>query len=253
MNSNWAIVSMLALLAAGGGLFAWNKSAHAQSAFEQRYPHLPKDALERRDRSMAKLKSEGVPLNEWLPIIDAEKDVAPRPTREILLRAVSLLAVALKGEGLEKEHIDSITRKFQLASEFSPKEKAFIDANTPSDADKAAFTWRYEAAYVLFWALGYVEDPSPPRSPHDPAPLIRLIKTHSLDQLIDDAKPKTISQILDQADLIYRYRWALVDARVKGRPAPAGLNDDIAMEQHQALNWLIQYMEEDWDDISLDT
>ena len=38
-----------------------------------------------------------------------------------------------------------------------------------------------------------------------------------------------------------------------GKPAPAGLNDDVAMERHHALNWLIGSMDQDWDDISLDT
>lgn len=253
MNLHWAIASLLSLLVVGGGLFAWNRTAHAQSSFEQRYPDLPSDALDRRARSMARLKSEGVPLNEWLPVIDAEEDVAPRPPREILLRAVALLAVAIKGEGLEKDQIDTIIRKFHLASAFSPKERAFIDASTPNDAEKASFTWRYEAACVLFWGLGYTEEPTAPRSPHDPAALVTLIKTHTLDQLVADAKPRPIGQVLDQADLIYRYRWALVDARLKGVSAPAGLNDDVAMERHQALNWLIRYMDEDWDDISLDT
>lgn len=253
MNWNWTIISSLAVLVAGVGLFSWNRVANAQSAFEQRYPNLPKDALERRTRSMAKLKSELVPLNEWLPTIEAEGDVKPRVAREVVLRAVSLLAVALKGEGLEKEHIDTITNKFQIALAYSPKEKAFIDAPSPSETEKAANSWRYEAAYILFWALGYAETPSAPRTPHDPAALVTLIKAHNLDQLISGAKLKSTKEILDQADLIYRYRWALVDARVKGIAAPAGLNDDVAMEQHQALNWLIRYMDEDWDDISLDT
>lgn len=202
---------------------------------------------------MAKLKSEGVPLNEWLPTIEAEKDVKPRSTREVVLRAVSLLTVALKGEGLEKEHIDTITNKFQIASTFSPKEKLFINDPSPSQTEMAAYSWRYEAAYIMFWALGYAETPDTPRSPYDPAVLVTLIKTHNLDQLVADAKPKPLREILDQADLIYRYRWALVDARLKGTAAPAGLNDDVAMERHQALNWLTRYMDEDWDDISLDT
>jgi Domain of unknown function (DUF4272) len=61
------------------------------------------------------------------------------------------------------------------------------------------------------------------------------------------------SEILDQADLIYRYRWALVDARYKGREPPAGLNPDVAMERHQVFNWLIEHSKTAWDDISLDT
>jgi hypothetical protein len=62
-----------------------------------------------------------------------------------------------------------------------------------------------------------------------------------------------MDQILDQADLIYRYHWAVVDARVKGKQPPAGLDPGIVYERHYALNWLIRYSDQEWDDISTDT
>ena len=61
------------------------------------------------------------------------------------------------------------------------------------------------------------------------------------------------SEVLDQADLIYRYRWALVDARINGREPPAGLNPSVALEWQWALNWLIRHTQEEWDYIGLDT
>lgn len=70
---------------------------------------------------------------------------------------------------------------------------------------------------------------------------------------VTDAQMRPLSAILDQADLIYRYHWAVVDARVTGRAAPAGLDGGIVLERHRALNWLIGYMDEEWDDISTDT
>jgi hypothetical protein len=82
---------------------------------------------------------------------------------------------------------------------------------------------------------------------------VGFLQDRTQEQFIADAKLRSIESILDEADLIYRYRWAVVDARVKGEDAPALLHPGVAMERHHALNWLIGYMEQEWDDVSTDT
>jgi hypothetical protein len=58
--------------------------------------------------------------------------------------------------------------------------------------------------------------------------------------------------MLDQADLMYRYNWAVTDARINSKPS-ADLEAGVVQERHYALNWLIGYMDQDWDDVSTDT
>ena len=58
---------------------------------------------------------------------------------------------------------------------------------------------------------------------------------------------------LRQADLIYRYHWAVTNARLKGQRAPAALDPGVTQERHHALNWLIGYNEQDCDHVSTDT
>ena len=79
------------------------------------------------------------------------------------------------------------------------------------------------------------------------------MKEKHKEQFISSAKLRTPSEILDQADLIYRYHWAVVDARVNGKEPPAKLDPSVVMERHYALNWLIGYMNQEWDDVSTDT
>ena len=67
------------------------------------------------------------------------------------------------------------------------------------------------------------------------------------------ARLRPQAEILDAADLIYRYNWAATDARINGRSAPAGLDGSVIYERHYALNWLIGYLDLPWDDISTDT
>ena len=66
-------------------------------------------------------------------------------------------------------------------------------------------------------------------------------------------KLRTKKKILEQADLILRLDWACVNARMKNEPAPGNLDKGVVFERHHSLNWLINYMNQDWDNITTDT
>lgn len=50
----------------------------------------------------------------------------------------------------------------------------------------------------------------------------------------------------------YRLHWAAIDLRIKERSSEK-INEEIIRERHRALNWLIRYLNQDWDDVSTDT
>lgn len=251
------LLLMLAALAtapiSGGARLVPQSKAAPEQSFEQRYPNLPQDAVARRARSNAVLEAQSVPVNKWLPVIESEAEVKQRAADKVLMRTLATLAVAVKAEGAERAEVDAIVRKFDLASALTPEERAFIADPVPSDKERYKFSWRFEAADALLWSLGLVDDLGPPREQCDTGPLVALLRDNSREQLLARVKLRPMSAILDQADLIYRYRWALVDAEVNGKGPPAGLSNDIAMERHHALNWLIGYQGQAWDDITLDT
>lgn len=211
------------------------------------------EALQRKQRSESLLRTEGVPVNEFLPVIETAQEATRRTRDEVALRALALLVVAVKGEGLEQPVVERVVAEYGLAKHFTPKEKAFIANPAPSQHDRVQFTWRYEAAWVLLWALGYIDRLDKPTAICDVPRAVTVMRERSARKFVADARLRPQAEILDQADRIYRYRWAVVDAQVKGEGAPASLNPGVAMERHHALNWLIGYMDQDWDDISLDT
>jgi hypothetical protein len=214
---------------------------------------LSPDATQRKTRSEAVLRKEGVPINKSLPAIESEKEAKRRTAEEIAYRALALLVVAVKGEGLEQPTVEKIVEDYGLAPHFTPQERAFLKNNSPSQHDRVQFTWRYEAAWTLLWALGYVEKLEKPISICDVPRAVTFMKERTTKQFITDAKLRPLAQTLDEADRIYRYHWAVTDARINGRPSPAGLEPGVTLERHYALNWLVGYMEQEWDDISTDT
>lgn len=210
------------------------------------------DALARRERSNARLVREGVPVNAGLPVIESEVE-ARRPTAEqVAIRALALFAVSMKGGGVPEQEWRGFIERYELSPAFTPDEARFIADPTPGEADRVAFSWRHEAACALLWTIGRSDALGRPEHECDAEPLRAILK-QDREAYLASAKLRPIGEILDQADLIYRYRWALVDQQVGGKPVPDWLNPDIAMERHQAFNWLVQNPIVPWDDISLDT
>jgi len=214
---------------------------------------ISEEALQRRSRSEALLRSEGVPINRHLPVSETEDEAKRRSKDEVALRAFCLLLVAVKGEGLEQPVVDRIVQDFRLREALTPKERAFIDVTAPSLHDRVQFSWRYEAAWVLLWALGYVSSLQKPTKTCDVQFAVRKMRDWGPVGFAASAKLRSLQEILDEVDLIYRYHWAVVEARVQGEPTPANLEPGVVLERHYALNWLIGYMDQEWDDITTDT
>jgi len=209
-------------------------------------------ALARKRRSDALLKSQGVPVNDSLPAIEDETQVRLRSREEIAYRALALLAVSMKGGGLEELEVQTVVDEFRLARHFTPEEREFMKERDPSEHDRLQFSWRIEAAWVLLWSLGYVDELGKPAAECDVARAVSTMRERDERQFVADAKLRPLAEIVEQADRIYRYHWAVVDARVGGAPAE-GLNADVVVERHHALNWLIGYLGQEWDDVSTDT
>jgi hypothetical protein len=211
------------------------------------------EARARKARSIAILKKEGVPFLQELPLLETEAEAKRRTTEEVALRAIALCIVALKGEGLENEEIDKLVKKYAITDAFSSKERRFIEARGPSKHDRIQFAWRYECYWVMLWALGFVDELSRPDKICDVPRAVSLLRDLGRESFLKRAKLRPARELLDAADLVYRYDWAITDARIKNQAPPAGLDPGVVMERHYALNWLIGYADQEWDDVTTDT
>jgi hypothetical protein len=160
---------------------------------------------------------------------------------------------AVKAEGVEQEFVDSLVKQYGAEKFLSPEEAAFIKNPNPSQPDRIKFSWRYEGYWVLLWALGYVERLDRPEHICDVAKAVTFLKGRSTEEFIKGAKLRSLTDILDEAVLIYRYNWAVTDARVNKKEKPPKLEGGVVQERHYVLNWLIGYMDQEWDEISTDT
>lgn len=206
----------------------------------------------RKKRSEAKVKDLGLPWLESLPVVEDEATLRPRQQDEVIARTLATEFAAIKAEGEEPKILDALIKDYSAEAYFSPRELAFVKNPSPPQQDLVDFAWRYECGHVFLWALGYLPALNAPNKIADVAPEVRLIKSRGPAKFASDAKLRSPAELLDQADLHYRLLWAAIELRIKGKSNP-GVNEEIVQERLRALNWLIRYMNQDWDDVTTDT
>lgn len=219
--------------------------AHGKEEFSQ-------DQIDRKERTNSFLQKNGIPLCRTLPFIPSENEVKIRSKEDVVARAHSLVAIAVKGEGIEQVHIDKLIHEKEI-NNFSPRESQVISKNDLDDNEKAYATWRYESLNVMLWALGKIDELVYPSQICDVKGIVGLFMPLSRKEFADSCQLKSTAEILDKLDEIYRMNWACVDARIKGQQPGGNINSSIVYERHYALNWLTNYQNQNWDDVSTNT
>ena len=208
--------------------------------------------LTRRANSIEIIQQLNLPYIEHLPVVEDAADLTPRSSDEIAHRCLATLICAVKGESDDHQLAQDLVERFSVGEYFSPAERAFIDSPQTSEQDRIDFAWRYECLHVFLWALGYLDELNPPHEICDVPGNVGIIREAGAESFIAEARARPIDDVLDANDFYYRLHWAVIELRLKGESSEAA-NEEIISERHRALNWLIRYMNQDWDDVSTDT
>jgi hypothetical protein len=213
------------------------------------------DQISRRIRSEDYCKTYNIPVykNPNSLFVDTDDNVNLRTQTEVVDRALALMYIGLKSEGLEQIHLDEVNKEFNVLDNLSSLEKEYVNAVEPSEQQVINANWRYEGLHVLLWALGYIESLKYPNEMCHVADDVKIIYQLGARRFRQNSKLRSKKEILDQADLILRLHWACVNARVNNQQMPSELNNSVIIERHHTLNWLIKYMNKNWDEVTTDT
>lgn len=232
--------------------------------FDSRAEVSPADTA-RRERSFAALEEKSIPYLPNLPAAVMESEAELRPPEEIARRLFAMFGVCVYCEARDGGQTWEEAQKYLnrindilgggLDGALTPAEKAFLAVREPERPDIIRLGWRYECCHVLMWALGMADELRYPDRVCDVSAMSRIIWWQdSLAGFLKKAKPRARDEILDAADLILRYHWACVAAWIKGQPGPSGLDGEVVIEWHHALNWLIGWgSSAGWDDVKTHT
>ncbi len=215
-------------------------------------PNPTKAQLERRAKSLAIIQDMNLPYLDELPVIEDESTITPRTKEEIIQRCLAVAMCALKGETNDQALLEKVIQQYSVSRFFSPKEQQFIQNPHPEEQERLNFAWGYERVHVLLWALGYIEHLKPPHQICDVPNEMGIIWKEGAVNFSKHATLRPFHEVLDMADLYYRLHWAAIELRLQGKTSEY-VDEEIVMERHYALNWLIRYMDQEWDDVTTDT
>jgi hypothetical protein len=234
-----------------------NLEVHINSEyFDNDQNELDEDQIERKAKNEEILERQNIKINKHLPCIESERETTIRSAKEIAER-VSVLAVTnlVAFNSISPEEAVDYLQEYKLWESVTEGEKEFL-AN-PTDDRKMYETWKCEGIWTLTWALKKVETLDFPNEfcnleniSAENYPVGKDKDPFDFINAVNEVRSK--KEILDAADLYYRYNWACVDERIKGNQIE-GINSGIVYERQYALNWLIHYMDQDWDNVTCDT
>jgi len=201
-----------------------------------------------------------VPLSEDLPPYLDESEIKLKTPDEIARRVISSLITiqvacdmqngfetAEESRGFFYEEI----QRFGLEDDLTEAEKR-VFFEKPTEQELTDIAWKYESCWVLLWSLGLIEKLDYPKKLCDAETAIDIIfQSLSLEEFLQDAKMRSASEILDEADLAMRYDHVCNTAKQKGKVPPCKLNGGVISERHHALKWLTgDESAKNWDNIT---
>lgn len=202
-----------------------------------------------------------------LPMNGDDDEIKLRDKEEIVQRMLGTMFVSLYSEGMlnpdenmsvneARKFIQKNMKKYSIKKPekiLTPNELAYIHDDNPEERTMIAYSWNYEHLYVLEWVLGLVEWNEPTQICNVGLMVHNFLSFKSIKDICKKTTMRSKKEILDKADLVYRMDWAAVDARIHGMQGPAGIDHGVIQARHKVFNWLIRFMDAEWDDVDTPT
>jgi Domain of unknown function (DUF4272) len=186
---------------------------------------------------------------------DRQGNYGLRSAADVAERCLALYAVLASGHGVARGGLVKWLKDEAVWDSVSPEERVFLQSRSITQADVAKATWRAEALMPLVWALGLIARLRPPTELCD-LPSLRSVLPpigSAVSDFVSRAKLRDEEEIFDVLEDTFQAHWAIRDAVKHGKPLAYAHEAEVVEERHQALNWLVCYANQDWDDVTTDT
>ena len=213
---------------------------------------------DRRNKTIEKLKKEGIAINEKLPLLPSSEEVSFKSEAEIMNRiiaaytAIQVACDIAKG----KDYKQSVDYMNDFMAKCKGDKSCLLDKEKKIMAGKCGkqdiidVVWTYEAIFTLMWAVGYKADKyefdvSEKCSGEAVTYDMVLISKGS------NTKPNLKKEkVLDALDLFRCYQWACLEKQKHPETPIGNVDYEVVAERLRALEWLISD-EKDWFNIKL--
>lgn len=176
----------------------------------------------------------------------------PQTAEKVARRCLVLMAVVAAGHKKPRAAIRKWLRRENLLKELTPEEKRLFSSARVSLRQQVWATWRVEALAPLLWSIGAIPRLGKPKLLANTRKLLSPLY-QTTTEFVRAAKLRSKRDLVRASTEIYETNWAVRDARINDTKIPGDVDPGIVQERHHALNWLLNDLGEEWDDVSTDT
>lgn len=180
--------------------------------------------------------------------------------REVGCRVMILTAIAYTIQDETKKYgIVKWLKAENLWSHVSEKEAAYLNSRTSTEDEILDLSWKIEAAYILAWALGLVEEKPMPGEEATEEQINTMIQHlpalgDELEAFLSTLSFRDPVDIYDENIFYELTTTHFRDTLFSGGKSRADVHVPASFERHMALNWLRRFMSiHDWDDTDTST
>lgn len=212
------------------------------------------EAEDRKARSIEILKSANIPYIDHLPVIETEAQSIRREEDEVVKRLIAVAITAARASEPDGYNLaKKMTKYYNAEHFFTSEETEFLADTLPDMQDRVKFSWRYEIAWVMLWAIGVIDTLNHHDEPINVGRMADIMQSEGSKGLFEKATLRPQADILDAADLVYRQHWAFQNQSLTASDDKPNIELLLAEARHYGFNWLIGYENQSWDEITTDT
>jgi hypothetical protein len=202
-------------------------------------------SVERKHNSEKLLLSLGISLKDNLPPVEEEDVITLRSAQEIAERIVILtyLNCVATDPSLQQQVMMFLIHE-GLWDKATEEEKALFHKTQLTEEDITIIFWRAESIWLLLWSINKIRQLDLPEKEvnlHEIFPFLPGFLESTKD-FIQTAAIRSVSEILDQYDLVFRLNWAFQEAHTQGT-GTLSLNAGIAYERYFSITWVTRTRE----------
>ncbi|WP_028980960.1 DUF4272 domain-containing protein [Sporocytophaga myxococcoides] len=206
-------------------------------------------ASERKKHTENILSNQGLPVFDNLPPLEEENEISLRTPQEIAERILILSYLNCMAFDPDlRNNITDFLKGEGLWEKISPQEKLFFEKSELNEDDITIIAWRAESIWLLLWAINKADQLIFSNKEVNFNAIFEHLPPfmNNTEDFITSATLRPTSEILDQADLLFRINWAFYQSQTNNLNV-IELNQGIVFERYFAINWVIN-LRSNWDE-----
>lgn len=192
------------------------------------------------------MKKKGLPYMSEMKLIPFDSIVNIKSKEEIATQMVKEFLVAHKAINRLRGISDIEDQKFvTTVLKFQPEANVLgvLSQISKGEIDEISLNqlaYLYERVNVYMWILGLWDKPLANKQCFPPLIENIIEKYKNINDLVNNCNMKSYEEIMEYADLITRYEWAMIELNQKNERSKH-INKDSVTEQKKAMDWVTSF------------